>query len=256
MKRTFGARKLDLKIRLIRALRRKVGHRWLWVERWDGERTYGLRGLDLSLRQLLQQKEGFYVELGANDGLSQSNTAGLEFFDGWRGVLIEPVPAQYAKLRTNRSSRRNSLVNAACVGFGFPRETIKLAEANLMSIPLEGESDIANPIQHAEFGRSIQEGYEGNLTADIIEVSAVTLTDVLISTNAPREIDFLSLDVEGGELEVLMGIRFDLFVFRWMIIECRSPEKIATFLAPHGYRLQPTLTGGLDLLFVNDGAIE
>lgn len=254
MKRSLRAYRLDLTGHLIRAARRWQGHRCLLVERLGGEQTYGARGIDVFLRQMLGQRNGFYVELGANDGITQSNTAALEFFDGWRGVLIEPVPAQFAKLKTNRSSRRNSLVNAACVGFGFPRDTIKLAEANLMTTPIEGASDIKDRIQHASIGRSIQEEYRESPTVEIIEVPAITLTEVLMRTNAPRTIDFLSLDVEGGELEVLRGIRFDLFAFRWMVIECRSPEKVEAFLGPHGYRLSATLANGNDLLFSHDTA--
>jgi FkbM family methyltransferase len=252
MKRTLRAYALDAKHKFIRAYRNRFGHRCLLVERLGGEQSYGARNLDNDLRSIIQRKNGFYVELGANDGLTQSNTAALEFFDGWSGVLIEPVPAQFAKLQFNRSSKRNVQFNVACVSFEFPRQVIKLAEANLMTVPLEGESDIEDPIRHAEVGRAIQKGYDSSTGAGVIEVPAVTLTEVLVGAKAPRIIDFLSLDVEGGELEVLKGIRFDLFTFRWMLIESRSHEKVMKFLEPHQYRLDAILANGNDLLFRND----
>lgn len=251
MKRSLRAYALDAKHKFIRAFRNRFGHRCLLIERLGGEQSYGARNLDNDLRSIIRRKNGFYVELGANDGLTQSNTAALEFFDGWRGILIEPVPAQFAKLEFNRSSKRNVKVNVACVSFEFPRQIIRLAEANLMTVPIEGESDIEDPMRHAEAGRAIQKGYDSPTGADVIEVPAVTLTDVLVGAKAPRIIDFLSLDVEGGELEVLKGIRFDLFTFRWMLIESRSHEKVTKFLEPHQYRLDVSLAKGNDLLFRN-----
>ncbi len=229
MRRSFRAYAIHFRLRAVRFARRRFGHRLLVVERLGG----------------------YYVELGANDGITASNTASLEFYNGWRGLLIEPVPAQFEKLVFNRSSRRNRFANVACVSFGFGKDSIQLAEANLMTIAIEGESDVADPVGHARLGRLIQPGYDRRPQPEIIEVPARTLTDVLYEAGAPTKIDFLCLDVEGAELEVLKGLRFDLFSFDWMMIECRSPERLIRFLAQEGYVVHSALGDGRDLMFVH-----
>ena len=59
---------------------------------------------------------------------------------------------------------------------------------------------------------------------------------------APSLIDFLSLDVEGAELDVLKGIDFDKFKFKYMIIECRAIGRLERFLSNHEYRLVKKVT--------------
>ena len=242
MARTTKARLIDAKIRTIRFGRRFFGHRILLLERWSGRQSYGLNGLDDKVRDIMQAKNGYYVELGANDGRSQSNTLQLELFDGWRGLLIEPVPKVFLKLTFNRSRRRNHFANVGCVSAAFPSKTLRIAEANLMSVPLDVDSDLLNPLEHARRGREIQSGYSESKKEEIIEVPAVTLTQVLEDANAPDVIDFLSLDVEGGELEVLKGIDFDRYSFRWILVESRSPNNLESFLSPLGYRREMALT--------------
>ena len=57
-------------------------------------------------------------------------------------------------------------------------------------------------------------------------------------SKAPKEIDFLSLDVEGAELAVLKGIDFDKFLFKYMLIEVRDIKRMESFLRQHGYILE------------------
>jgi hypothetical protein len=79
-------------------------------------RGFGVGDLDVKLRKWTGTRKGFYIELGANDGVSQSNTLLLELLFGWRGVLVEPVSSLFEELRHNRSRRRNAIYRAACVG--------------------------------------------------------------------------------------------------------------------------------------------
>lgn len=248
MARTTKARLIDAKIRIIRIGRRFFGHRIILLERWSGRQSYGLKGLDDKVRDIMQAKNGFYVELGANDGRSQSNTLQLELFDGWRGVLIEPVPNIFRKLTFNRSRRRNHLANVGCVSEAFPSKTLRIAEANLMSVPLDVDSDLLNPLEHARRGREIQSGYSESKQEEIIEVPGVTLTTVLDDAHAPAVIDFLSLDVEGGELEVLNGLNFDRYKFRWILVESRSPDQLKKFMSKRNYFFVQALSSH-DLLF-------
>jgi hypothetical protein len=56
------------------------------------KRSFGLNELDVKLANHIRFRRGFFVEVGGNDGISQSNTAYLERYLGWRGLLIEPIP--------------------------------------------------------------------------------------------------------------------------------------------------------------------
>jgi hypothetical protein len=76
---------------------------------------YGLGEFDRRIAEHLVESKGTFVELGAGDGLKHSNTL---FFEerGWRGVLIERIPAQYERCILNRPLAR--VFNCACVPFG------------------------------------------------------------------------------------------------------------------------------------------
>ena len=72
-------------------------------------RYWGLNGLDQRLAQLMPYRNGYYVELGANDGRTQSNTLHFERHKGWRGLLVEPSPTAFQHCVMTRSPR-NSIV--------------------------------------------------------------------------------------------------------------------------------------------------
>lgn len=199
--------------------------------------SYGLDGLDQRLIAKLRQKYGYYVELGANDGVAQSNTLVLELAYGWRGVLIEPVSQTFSQLMRNRNAHRNSLIRAACVPFGHPKETLQIALSNLMSTPIISSSDIPDVRAHVLGGTA-----PATQEIEYEEVEARTLTSLLCEAGAPPTIDLLSLDVEGGELGVLGGLDFTKFKFRWILVETRSPHEILTFLRTHNYELVEKVT--------------
>ena len=66
---------------------------------------FGLNKIDHFLEEYFPHRNGYFVELGANDGMSQSNTLFLEKYKNFRGVLIEPFPPNYEKCRINRSDQ-------------------------------------------------------------------------------------------------------------------------------------------------------
>jgi FkbM family methyltransferase len=198
----------------------------------DARIYHGLGGLDRKMRRHLDFDDGYFVEIGANDGVSQSNTLHFERCRGWRGVLVEPSHANYFKCRANRSPR-TKVFCAACVPFGYTERFVPMIYSNLMSISeLEG-SDLPDARQHAESGRRFLEPDE-----DVVAYGAVprTLNDLLIEADAPPSIDFFSLDVEGSELAVLQGVDHGRFRFRHLLVECRSLPRMDAYLAEQGYR--------------------
>jgi FkbM family methyltransferase len=194
---------------------------------------WGLHELDRQIEKYLDFDNGYFVELGANDGHFQSNTLYYEQSRGWRGILIEPAPVLCQRCRENRS-RANHVVNAACVSFTYPAETVELIYSNAMSVSLHVETDLVDPAAHAELGRQFLRSDE---TLFNFRAPARTLNSVLVEANAPRRIDFLSLDVEGAEIEVLKGINHEAFRFRYMLIECRDIDRLRSYLKTERYRL-------------------
>ena len=191
---------------------------------------FGLNKIDQFLEEYIPQRNGYFVELGANDGVSQSNTLYLEKYKNFKGVLIEPFPTNYEKCRINRSEE-NFFFLGACVSFNYSKPTVELLYSNLMTITLDGYSTIANPVAHAEKGSEFLNGQD----VFKFSVKAVTLNEVLKKANAPKLIDFLSLDVEGAEIEVLSGINFSEFRFNLMLVETNEFEIINDFLERENY---------------------
>jgi FkbM family methyltransferase len=211
------------------------------------KKYYGLDGLDRKLEVFLDYDNGYFVELGANDGLNQSNTCYFEKSRGWKGVLIEPVLHNFIKCKSNRSPE-NFFKCAACVGFDYPKETLRLLYSNLMTTPTGVQSDCPDPQAQARGGYQYIPSSEHDLE---FHAQALTLHSILLEAKAPRVIDLLSLDVEGAEIEVLKGIDHAHFTFRYLLVECRRIDQLQEFLTPKGYSLVEKLSFH-DYLFRND----
>lgn len=194
-------------------------------------RYRALDNLDRKMEKYLGYKNGFYVELGANDGITQSNTYFLERGLGWRGLLIEPSPQNFLKCLANRS-RSNVVRCAACVSFEYGQKFVEIIYSNLMSTPIGLESDIGDPMEQAEKGLTWLPPGEVTFTYG---AKAETLNALLIQAGAPRVVDFLSLDVEGSEIEVLKGVDHAFHRFKYILVECRNFPKLRDYLLSHGY---------------------
>ncbi len=190
---------------------------------------FSLNDLDKQLERYLNFDNGYFVEIGANDGVNQSNTLYFERFRNWKGILIEPSAINYKELIRNRSSE-NYFKNAACVGPTYTSQTVRLVYSNLMTSTLGVTSDILNPFDHARRGNEFWEG-----SPFIFEASALTLNSIMVEADAPSFIDFLSLDVEGVELEVLKGVDHSRFRFGHICVESRQFQKLHRYLIQQQY---------------------
>ena len=216
-----------------------------------GKYSFSVKNIDLIISNIYQDTPTpkYYIEVGANDGISQSNTKYLELYDSWSGSLIEPVPELYIKLMRNRS-KSNSFTNAACCSFENSKPYYKLQYGNLRTISLDGDNDIENPLLHATNDTRLT----SRLKTYQFLAPAKTLNSILLENNAPKLINFFSLDVEGSELEVLNGIDFNEFVFELICIESRNFKRIESFLIGKGYIYVCELNNNLtysDYLFRN-----
>jgi len=198
------------------------------------KKSYSLNNLDRKIEKYFNYRNGFFVELGANDGVNQSNTLYFERNKNWKGLLIEPYLPNYLKCIKNRSKKNYFFCNA-CVSFNYKKAFVKLIYNNLMTIPVGVESDLRN------------QDYVGN-GQFIFGAPATTLNKLLKKSNAPKKIDFLSLDVEGGEIEVLKGINHNIFRFKLICVEARNINKIKKYLNSFNYELKEKLSSA-DYLF-------
>lgn len=206
----------------------------------------GLNQLDRKLEKYVNYDNGYFVELGANDGVTQSNSFYFEKYRNWQGLLVEPAPQNFLKCRKNRS-KRNFIYCAACVSFDYDREFVRIAYSNLMSTPVSLESDIPDPRAQAKLGSQFLRNDE---TMFEFGALARTLNSLLLDANAPKLIDFLSLDVEGAELVVLQGVDHQIFRFKYLLVECRDFSRLNTYLEEHSYHFVEKLSGQ-DYLFAD-----
>jgi len=183
-------------------------------------KSYALHDLDISMLEYLKDKKnGFYIEAGCNDGITQSNTYLLEKEYGWTGLLVDP---NLLRVNECRSNRPNSIVeHCALVSNNYNKETISgnfLCEnvyESLMSLVYD-PGDWTNEELQTE-----REGKKYYFTE--VEVPAITLTKLLEKHNVPK-IDLLSLDVEGYEISVLNGLDFERFSPEYILIETTTHE--------------------------------
>ena len=185
-------------------------------------RSYALNQLDLKLLPFLNFKNGFFIEAGANDGVTYSNTLFFEKYKNWTGILIEPIPELAHKCRANRN--RCVVEQVALVPRNFREPNIEMRYCNHMSIVKGAMKSEQEEISHIEKGKKIQ-----NITPYELKVPAVPLSAIIDKYNLGK-IDFLSLDVEGFELNALMGIDFDRHRPTFMLIEARYRNEIDEYL--------------------------
>ena len=192
---------------------------------------YGLGELDRLIADAIDLEKGFFVELGAFDGVTQNNSLYFEK-QGWKGLLIEPVPSAYAKCKVNRPGA--IVVNAACVPFVFDKEAAEIYDVGLMST-LGGSMVTDQQEDWLKRG----EGFHCKSRQKLF-VLAKPLS-LILDENHISTIDMLILDVEGSEINVLQGLDFERHAPIYIVIEDRYEDKAEAYLREKGYFLDRTL---------------
>ena len=161
-------------------------------------------------------RSGFFVEVGANRPRQESQTWHLEQL-GWRGVLIEPQPELAEELSRERQAQ---VFAVAC---SSPQNAGRC-------MPLH----VAGALSALDRDRMAP----GAQPAGLIEVPVRVLDDVLLEARAPEKFEFLSIDVEGHELEVLSGFDLERWRPRLILIEDHVANlERHRYLTKSGYRL-------------------
>jgi FkbM family methyltransferase len=164
-------------------------------------------------------RPGFFVEAGAHDGIGDSATKILEDH-GWNGICVEPSSA-FAGLQVNR----RCAVDNRCL-WRVDNQEMEFWEVAGGGIELSGVKECFGDHWDRSDGRMIRK-------------PTVSLATLLAEHGAPERIEFLSLDTEGSEYEILSGHEFSHFLFLVIAVEHNGvePKREATrkLLAQHGY---------------------
>ncbi len=165
--------------------------------------------------------DGFFVEFGATDGKRFSNTFLLENFFGWKGILAEPAKKWHESLKRNREAA----IETKCV-WRVSGEKLEFNETEigeLSTLELYSSGDM-----HADSRKS------GNRYT----VDTISLEDLLDTHGAPKFIDYLSVDTEGSEFEILRDFNFDKYIFGFITCEhnfTSTRQQVADLLSSKGY---------------------
>jgi len=138
------------------------------------------------LWELRDKRNGYFVEFGAYDGLELSNTYPLEKFNGWKGLLAEPNIDRHSQI----SASRTATLDKRCVF----RES-----GQYVDFSISNQSEFST-ISQFETGDSHHLTRAG---AQRRRIETVSLDDLLLQNEAPQIIDYMSIDTEGSELEIL-----------------------------------------------------
>ncbi len=196
------------------------------------------------IETLKHKRNGFFIEIGGYDGHTHSNTLALERSFDWDGLLVEANPRFFKLIRERRPACQYDDRAVSCTTGGTSQFTC--------SDRWSGLRGFLPPawIRESDARKS-----------PTCWVQTVKLFDLLREHNIPKIVDYLSLDIEGGELPVLDEFfRFGhtLFRFRCMTVEYQMDGgnlmRLERLLEPHGYSLEKVQAW--DAFFVNRDLLE
>ena len=169
---------------------------------------------------------GVFVDIGAHDGITFSNTYFFEKFMRWTGICVEPIPEVFERLKTNRKC----LCIQGCIF--DKREMAPFLKITGWAEMLSGIIENYNPEHLKRIEREI-DLMGGN--AEMIKVKCYNITQLLLENNI-QHVDYLSIDTEGGELGILQSIDFDLIDIDIIEVENNYNEPFQQWLEPLGYK--------------------
>ena len=216
---------LGIKTWLIGRYQMVFRYRLPWL-RWKFYGDSSQHGEYLFLRGLVEPPfPKFIVDVGANDGLRNSNSYPLLAM-GWSGILVEPNPRVFARLQERyKSNDRVQPLHFAC-----GRQPGKLP----LFLGKDGEVG-----EYATLSTQENEYYRSTRTNHSVEVTVEKLTTLLQRSNCPSEFGILSVDTEGFDFEVLASLDFNQFRPLIVITEDENVDDESKFklLRDHGYTL-------------------
>ena len=163
------------------------------------------------ISMLKGQKNGFFVDIGASDGKSSNNTLTLEKFYGWKGICIEGNEQSYNKLLVNRKDQicLNEIISNKREEIQW-RANDEMATRSGIDLTLPPDND----------KKSWRKG-------EVITRMSETLENIFKEHNCPKVIDFLTIDIEGGEVNAMKDFPFDVYEIKLISAEVGFKNKTA-----------------------------
>ena len=227
MKQLFATcpflRTIELSIRFKRLYKNNFGH-----IKFQGQSFQDM----IAFLYLKDRNKGFYMDIGAHDGIGGSNTYVFEQI-GWDGICIEPQPDIYNKLRKYRK----------CRCYNVALSSMKNDSADFFKTAISGLSGLDEGMPESrkqclkEYGKT-----------EIIKVKTMTFDEIMKDHPNVKHIDFMSMDVEGHEIKILETINFEKYTFGLVTIENNDPEKIKALMSKNGYKVFMKI--GDDTMFI------
>ncbi len=184
-----------------------------------------------------QFRPGFFLEIGANDGFTLSNTVYLEKNFGWKGVLVEANKKYMASLE----KRKNSVIVNKAV-------SSQIGKAEFIDAGLHGGLKAGLDYTHSFYTKD----------APCMSVECMSLQEILDDIEATVQIDFVSIDVEGGEVPIVEQMVSVSRRFRCGCIEYNKRmedyQRIVALLESADYKVVWENQTEQDLFFIDDHA--
>ena len=172
--------------------------------------TYSQLDQDITVVKFFKGKRnGYFIEIGANDGITLSNTYLLEKKYDWKGICIEPLPEKFIAMKQNRPG-------SLCIN----KAIFHTSDLNLQFSSCDLLSGITEYIDK----------YLNVKESEQITVKTIRLDEVLTQAQAPSFIEYLSIDTEGTELKILKTIDFKKYTFGIIDIEHNYIEPRRTMM--------------------------
>jgi FkbM family methyltransferase len=173
-----------------------------------------------------------FLDIGAHDGITYSNTYYFEKYKNWNGICIEPIPEVFKKLCENRKS----ICINACISHYSGKAKFKRIEG--LPEMLSYQVDYGNIGHSTRVDRTIKR-VGGTILS--LEVECISLND-LFQKYQLKKVDYCSLDIEAGELEILKPFNFDLYCIDVLTIENNYyGHYLRDFMKSVGYQLIKSL---------------
>lgn len=188
-------------------------------------------------------KNGIYVDVGAHDGVSINNTLYFEKNNNWTGINIEPLKTVFDKLVLNRPTS----INLNCAVCNTDGETDFFCNTGYT----EMISGIKDTFDSRHLQRLQRENKQNGSSTTVIKVNTRKL-ETIFDTHHISTVNYLSIDVEGAEFEVIKSINFDKVFIDVIGFENNYPDTsnpIITYLENKNYVV---MHQSLDIFMINN----
>jgi FkbM family methyltransferase len=159
------------------------------------------------------KSSGIFIEFGAYDGVIFSNTHLLEKHFGWNGILVDPIPSHYESMKQNRKCK---LIHGA----------ITAEHQDLVLIEELPASDLSKFVEKRSIFKKVH------------AVKAFTIQEVIDQNLPSTQVDFLSIDTEGNEIEILKSIDLNRYRIKAVCVEHNfreGSEEMVKYMVNNGY---------------------